>query len=384
MISRMKKILLCFGTRPEAIKMAPLYQEILKNKNELHVSVCVTAQHREMLDQVVSDFDINVEYDLNIMKANQTLPDITASILSKMPAVLDHCKPDIVLVHGDTTTTLAVAMAAFYGNIHVGHVEAGLRTHNLKSPFPEEFNRQLVSKIAQSHYAPTVSSQENLLNENIDPYSVIVTGNTVIDAMRITHERITNDPGKREKLDAYFQEHLKFDINQEKLVLITAHRRENHGLGMDQICGAIKELATLYKKIKFVFPVHLSPSVQVPVRKYLGELQNVVLIDPLGYEKFIYLLANSYLVLTDSGGIQEEAPSFGKPVLVMRETTERPEAVSAGTVRLVGSKKSEIISSTKQLLNDDELYSTMATAINPYGDGRASQRIVAHIIEELD
>jgi UDP-N-acetylglucosamine 2-epimerase (non-hydrolysing) len=371
----MKKILLIFGTRPEAIKMAPLVKAI-QDMADFDTEVCVTAQHRQMLDQVLGLFNIKPKYDLNIMQSNQSLYDITASVLLKLKTVLDEYKPDLVLVHGDTTTTFTASLAAFYQRIPVGHVEAGLRTYNLSSPYPEELNRQLTSKIARYHFAPTVSSQQNLLQEHIPAENIIVTGNTVIDALLWVLARIQTVPQRRQKLEALLAKQLNFNLAKTKFILVTGHRRENFGLGFENICQALKQIAEQQPEVQIIYPVHLNPNVREPVQRILKGLVNIHLIEPLDYEPFVYLMSLAYLILTDSGGIQEEAPSLGKPVLVMRETTERPEAVEAGTVKLVGTARETIVTEVLTLLNNSNTYDSMTKAHNPYGDGKACARIV--------
>ena len=371
-----KKIMMVFGTRPEAIKMAPLVHAIKAKPDQFELKVCVTSQHREMLDQVLDIFNIKPDIDLNLMTKNQNLSNLTSLILNKMQTVFTKHQPNIVLVHGDTTTTLATSMAAFYESISVGHVEAGLRTYNLNAPFPEEFNRQITSKITKWHFAPTKISKKNLLSDGIDKSSITITGNTVIDALNWILTRIYNNKDRQQNLNDILNAVLSFNWKNENFVLVTAHRRENFGDGFLEICSALKELALKYPKIHFVYPVHLNPNVSKIVYKLLKGIKNIHLIKPLEYEPFIYLLKYSYLVLTDSGGIQEEAPSLGKPVLVMRETTERPEAVEAGTVEIVGSNKKNIIKRVSRLLNDKKYYQKMSRAHNPYGDGLACKRIV--------
>jgi len=371
-----KKIMLVFGTRPEAIKMAPLVHRLRAESNQFDVLVCVTGQHREMLDQVLGIFEITPDIDLNVMKQSQDLFDVTSSILMGMRDVFTKHKPDVVLVHGDTTTTFATSVAAFYSGIPVGHVEAGLRTYDLHAPFPEEFNRQVASKVTRWHFAPTNSSRDNLLAERVKPDSITVTGNTVVDALFWVLTRIESDSERRIALEAMLHEALSFQWKDEKFVLVTGHRRENFGDGFLQICSGIQQLARLYPMVHFVYPVHLNPNVRIPVNEILADLDNVHLIDPLEYEPFVYLLKHAYLVLTDSGGIQEEAPSLGKPVLVMRDVTERPEAVEAGTVELVGANKTRIVSSVSRLLDDDVHYQCMSRAHNPYGDGNACTLIL--------
>ncbi len=366
----MKKALVVFGTRPEAIKMAPVVTQMKANFGG-DVRVCVTAQHRQMLDQVLNLFGIVPEYDLNLMKPGQDLTDITANVLTAMRAVLDDYSPDVVLVHGDTTTTFAASLAAYYRKIPVAHVEAGLRTGNIYSPWPEEMNRKLTGSIAAFHFAPTETSRDNLLRESVAAASIHVTGNTVIDALLDVVKKIDGDQALKSGLEQQFT----FLNAQKRTILITGHRRENFGKGFEEICNA---LATLAKRndVELVYPVHLNPNVQEPVRRLLGGLPNVHLIDPLDYLPFVYLMNRSYLIITDSGGIQEEAPSLGKPVLVIRDTTERPEAVEAGTVRLVGTDAGKICRETNALLDDATAYERMAFAHNPYGDGAAARRIV--------
>ena len=371
-----KKIMLVFGTRPEAIKMAPLYHALKACPAQFETQVCVTAQHRQMLDQVLRVFEITPDIDLNLMKAGQDLYDVTASVLLGMRDVLRQHKPDALLVHGDTTTSLAAAMAGFYASVPVGHVEAGLRTHNVYAPFPEEFNRQVASKVTRWHFAPTEFSQQNLLNERIEEDQITVTGNTVIDALLWVLARIDSDAGRQAGLTRFLDDRLRFAWQTERFVLITGHRRENFGDGFLQICEALKDLAARYPNVHLVYPVHLNPNVQQPVKSLLAELQNVHLIDPLDYEPFVYLLKHSHIVLTDSGGIQEEAPSLGKPVLVMRDVTERPEAVDAGTVILVGANRERIVANVSELLENDATYKRMSRAHNPYGDGKACERII--------
>ena len=378
----MKKIMLVFGTRPEAIKMAPLVKEFQKRKDTFETMVCVTGQHREMLDQVLRIFDIQPDYDLNIMKQGQDLYDVTARVLVGMRDVLDEAKPDVVLVHGDTTTSTAAALAAFYRQIPVGHVEAGLRTHNIYSPWPEEMNRQLTGRIATYNFAPTTLSRENLLKESVDDTKITVTGNTVIDALYWVVDRIKDD----KSLNAELAETLKaagYDTERlndgRRLVLITGHRRENFGDGFISMCRAIRHLTEKYPEVDFVYPMHLNPNVRKPIHEVfgddLGNLGNMHFIEPLEYLSFVYLMEKSAIVLTDSGGIQEEAPGLGKPVLVMRDTTERPEALAAGTVRLVGTDYDRIVGEVSRLIDDEEAYRLMSHAVNPYGDGRACPRI---------
>lgn len=372
-----KKIMLVFGTRPEAIKMAPLYHALKRYPREFETLVCVTAQHRQMLDQVLRAFEITPDIDLNLMKQGQDLFDVTASVLLGMRGVLKEYTPDVLLVHGDTTTALASAMAGFYLGVPVGHVEAGLRTHDVYAPFPEEFNRQVTTKATRWHFSPTDFSRRNLLAEGVDEVRVTVTGNTVIDALLWVLDRIDSDIQRRGKIAAFLDVSLPFDWSKQRFVLITGHRRENFGDSFLQICHALKDLAARYPKVQFVYPVHLNPNVQEPVNAILAELGNVHLIAPLDYEPFVYLLKHCWIVLTDSGGIQEEAPSLGKPVLVMRDVTERPEAVIAGTVRLVGANRDKIVSHIAELLDNEASYELMTRAHNPYGDGKAAERIIS-------
>ena len=372
----MKKILLVFGTRPEAIKMAPLVKT-LQQHPAFDARVCVTAQHREMLDQVLKLFDITPEYDLNLMKPGQDLTDITAGVLAGLKAVFNEWRPDAVLVHGDTSTTFATSLAAYYQRIAIGHVEAGLRTGNLYSPWPEEANRRLTGVLTRWHFAPTEASRSNLLQESVDPSTVHVTGNTVIDALLQVNEKIANSP----ELQAQFREQFSFLDDNKRLVLVTGHRRENFGDGFERICDALARIATDNPDVDVLYPVHLNPNVQEPVKRRLGSMANIHLIDPQDYLPFVYLMNRSTLILTDSGGIQEEAPSLGKPVLVMRDTTERPEAVAAGTVKLVGTDVDLICSEANRLLNDASAYEAMAFAHNPYGDGQACQRIATALME---
>ena len=379
----MKKVMVVFGTRPEAIKMAPLCHR-LREQKDIETIICVTAQHREMLDQVLSIFKLTPDIDLSVMKKGQDLYDVTSNILLKMRNTLKEEKPDIVLVHGDTTTTFATSLACFYMGVKVGHVEAGLRTHDIQAPFPEEYNRQSTGIIADFHFAPTDLSQQNLLAEGKNKESIIVTGNTVIDALHLVLKTIDVDKNKSKDITLRLNERLPFAWEAARFVLITGHRRENFGQGFLDICEAIKELAMKNPDTHFVYPVHLNPNVQKPVNEILLGLDNVWLIEPLEYEDFVYLLKQSYLVLTDSGGIQEEAPSLGKPVLVMRDVTERPEAVEAGTVKLVGASKKNIISNIDLLLSDEALHTKMSQAHNPYGDGKACDRIVEDIRESVN
>ena len=377
----MKNMMLVFGTRPEAIKMSPLVKEFQKYPEKFETIVCVTGQHREMLDQVLRIFDIQPDYDLNIMKQGQDLYDVTARVLTGMRDVLKETRPDIVLVHGDTTTSTAAALAAFYQQIPVGHIEAGLRTHNIYSPWPEEVNRQITGRIATYHFAPTSLSKDNLLQEGVSEERIIVTGNTVIDALYMVVEKIKNDG----ILSCELEKVLKasgYDISRlsdgRKLVLITGHRRENFGDGFISMCKAIKSLSEKYPEVDFVYPMHLNPNVRKPIHEVFGESQraNLFFIEPLEYLSFVYLMEKSAIVLTDSGGIQEEAPGLGKPVLVMRDTTERPEALEAGTVKLVGTDYDKIVNEVSGLLDNQEYYEKMSKAVNPYGDGKACSRIV--------
>ena len=379
----MKKVMLVFGTRPEAIKMAPLVKEFQKYPEQFKTIVCVTGQHREMLDQVLSLFEITPDYDLNIMKQGQDLYDVTARVLVGMRDVLKEAQPDVVLVHGDTTTSTASALAAFYQQIPVGHVEAGLRTHNIYSPWPEEMNRLITGRIATYHFSPTPLSKENLLKENVAESAITVTGNTVIDALYMVVDKIKKNSTLSDELAALLKT-AGYDTsrlaNGKKLVLITGHRRENFGDGFINMCTAIKDLTQKYPNVDFVYPMHLNPNVRKPIHEVFGDdlsnLGNMFFIEPLEYLSFVYLMEQSTIVLTDSGGIQEEAPGLGKPVLVMRDTTERPEALEAGTVKLVGTNYDRIISEVSRLLDDAEYYDTMSKAVNPYGDGLACGRIV--------
>ena len=371
----MKKVLIVFGTRPEAIKMAPLVKE-LKDTKEFITKVCVTAQHREMLDQVLKLFEIKADYDLNIMKDGQDLYDITSNVLLGMREVLEDFNPDIVLVHGDTTTTSATSLAAFYKKIKVGHVEAGLRTNNIYSPWPEEANRQITAILANYHFAPTETSKKNLILEGKDKNSIIVTGNTVIDALFLALNKIkSNKELEKNIIKSLVNNNYSLKDNQ-KIILVTGHRRENFGDGFLQICNALKDIALKNPNIDIVYPVHLNPNVQKPVFELLSNISNIYLINPLGYEEFIYLMDRSYFIITDSGGVQEEAPSLGKPVLVMRDTTERPEAVKANTVKLVGTNRAKIVNEAQKLIDNKEYYNLMSKAHNPYGDGKASKKIV--------
>lgn len=362
--------------------MAPLYHSLKAMPDEFDTLLCVTAQHRHMLDQVLKAFDITSDIDLNLMKPEQDLFDVTTSVLMNMREVLRTHKPAALLVHGDTSTTLAAAIAAYYLGVPIGHVEAGLRTHNLQAPFPEEFNRQVTSKLAKWHFAPTAFSRQNLLDERVPESAISVTGNTVIDALFWMLGRIDADAQRRGTLDAFLNGQLGFDWHHDRFILITGHRRENFGDGFLQICHALQDLAMQYPEVHLVYPVHLNPNVQQPVKSILTALPNVHLVPPLDYEPFVYLLKHSYMVLTDSGGLQEEAPSLGKPVLVMRDLTERPEAVEAGTVRLVGADRDRIVANVGELLNNEITYGAMSKTHNPYGDGKACNRIIS-ILKEI-
>ena len=386
----MRKVLLVFGTRPEAIKMAPLVMELQKQKERIETVVCVTGQHREMLDQVLEIFDIKPDYDLNIMKRGQDLYDVTARVLTGMREVLKEIKPDIVLVHGDTTTSTAAALAAFYQQIPVGHVEAGLRTHNIYSPWPEEMNRLLTGRLATYHFSPTPLSRNNLIKESINDRNIIVTGNTVIDALYWVVDKIKNNKELDNELESVLSK-AGYDVNRldngKKLVLITGHRRENFGDGFINMCTAIKDLTIKHPNVDFVYPMHLNPNVRKPIHEVFGEdlsgLKNMFFIEPLEYLSFVYLMEKSSIVLTDSGGIQEEAPGLGKPVLVMRDTTERPEALNAGTVKLVGMDYNKIVNEVSSLIDDKAAYEKMSKAVNPYGDGLACGRIVNALLYRI-
>jgi UDP-N-acetylglucosamine 2-epimerase (non-hydrolysing) len=382
----MKKVMLVFGTRPEAIKMAPLVKEFQKHPNDFETIVCVTGQHREMLDQVLDIFEITPDYDLNIMKQDQDLYDVTSHVILGMRDLLKEVRPDVVFVHGDTTTSMATAIAAFYQKISVAHVEAGLRTYNIYSPWPEEINRQITGRIATYNFAPTQLSKQNLLNENVSAEKITVTGNTVIDALYMVVDKIKNNVKLNKELEKILKK-IGYDINRlahgKKLVLITGHRRENFGEGFIHLCTAIKDLSVKYSDVDFVYPMHLNPNVRMPIKQVFGEdnsLQNMFFIEPLEYLSFVYLMEKCYLVLTDSGGIQEEAPSLGKPVLVMRDTTERPEALDSGTVKLVGTDYDNIIIEVSKLIDSMQYYDTMSNAVNPYGDGLACSRIVKYFL----
>ncbi len=379
----MKKIMLVFGTRPEAIKMAPLVKTFLKYPDDFCTMVCVTGQHREMLDQVLEIFDIHTDYDLNIMRKGQDLFDVTSKVLVGMRKVLNEAKPDVVLVHGDTTTSTAAALAAFYMQIPVGHVEAGLRTHNIYSPWPEEMNRQITARIATFNFSPTSLSRENLIKENVSDKSILVTGNTVIDALHLVIYKFKNNKelrfsAEKKLLSAGYD--LRRLRDGRKLILITGHRRENFGEGFLNICKAIKSLAIKYKELDFVYPMHLNPNVRNSIHEVFGNnlnvMENMFFIEPLEYLEFVLLMSQSYVVLTDSGGIQEEAPGLGKPVIVMRDTTERPEALDAGTVKLVGTDYNKIVNEISNLIDSEVEYKKMSHAVNPYGDGKACDRIL--------
>jgi UDP-N-acetylglucosamine 2-epimerase (non-hydrolysing) len=379
----MKKIVIVFGTRPEAIKMAPLVRAFQSDNINFITKVCVTGQHREMLDQVLRLFEIQPDYDLDIMKSGQDLYDVTSKVITGMRDVLNDFSPDVVFVHGDTTTSTVAALAAFYKQIPVAHVEAGLRTNNIYSPWPEELNRQVTSRIAEYNFAPTELSKKNLIKDNVMENKILVTGNTVIDALHIVLEQIEKDPSLSDSVKADLEAKLgkKMHLDDEKIILVTGHRRENFGQGFLNICEALSKVAGQYPEFKIIYPVHLNPNVQKPVYEILRSVENVYLIDPLEYLPFVYLMSKSYLILTDSGGIQEEAPGLGKPVLVMRDTTERPEAVDAGTVKLVGTNVEAIVGHVIELITNQETYLKMSRAHNPYGDGKACQRILSHLIK---
>ncbi|WP_281213314.1 non-hydrolyzing UDP-N-acetylglucosamine 2-epimerase [Shewanella insulae] len=372
-----KKVLTVFGTRPEAIKMAPLVHA-LASDDRFEARCCVTAQHREMLDQVLELFEITPDYDLDLMKAGQTLNDVTAGIIQKLKPVLQEFKPDVVLVHGDTATTFAASLAAYYEQIAVGHVEAGLRTGNIYSPWPEEANRRLTGVLTKYHFAPTETSKQNLLKENFDPSNIIVTGNTVIDALLMVKDKIDSDTDLKNTIAEQFP----FLDESKKLILVTGHRRESFGGGFERICEALATVARKHPDVQILYPMHLNPNVREPVNRILGDVDNILLIEPLQYLPFIYLMDRAHIILTDSGGIQEEAPSLGKPVLVMRDTTERPEAVEAETVKLVGTDVNLIVDNLIVLLTNDEAYKKMSFAHNPYGDGFASNIILNELIKK--
>lgn len=378
----MKKILIVFGTRPEAIKMVPLIKEF-KKYNDFEVKICVSAQHRQMLDQVLNLFEIKPDYDLNIMKANQDLYDISSRVLLGMREILKNFCPNVVLVHGDTTTSFVGALAAFYQKIKIGHVEAGLRTNDLYSPFPEEANRQITGVLADFHFAPTQSAKQNLIKEGKNSNFIIVTGNTVIDALFLMIDKIEKNVNLRDEITSILRSKYSNFGSERKFILVTGHRRENFGDGFLNICAALKNIAQNNPEIDIVYPVHLNPNVQKPVREILSNLSNVYLIDPLEYEKFVYLMSKSFFIITDSGGIQEEAPSLGKPVLVTRDTTERPEALQSGAVKLVGTNKNIIIKEAQNLILQKDEFEKMSKANNPYGDGKASERIVEFLKERV-
>jgi UDP-N-acetylglucosamine 2-epimerase (non-hydrolysing) len=371
----MKKVLLVFGTRPEAIKMAPLVKAFQEQNKFFDTKICVTGQHREMLDQVLDLFEIKTDFDLDVMRPNQDLYDVTGKILQGMKEVFSMYRPDIVFVHGDTTTTFTTSLAAFYEKIDVAHIEAGLRTNNIYSPWPEEANRKLTSQLTTYHFAPTQQSQNNLLRENIASEKIIVTGNTVIDALLFMQNKLETNKDFRAQVKKSIVDK-GFDPEASEFILVTGHRRENFGQGIINICSALKTIALERPRLNIVYPVHLNPNVFKPVNDLLGHIKNVFLIEPLQYEEFIYLMSLAKLIITDSGGVQEEAPSLGKPVLVMRDTTERPEAVEAGTVKLVGTSLVGIVSATSELLDNQSVYDNMAKAHNPYGDGKACDRII--------
>lgn len=383
----MKRVMLVFGTRPEAIKMCPLVKEFQKHSDEFETIVCVTGQHREMLDQVLNIFEVKPDFDLNIMKQGQDLYDVTARVLTGMRDVFKECKPDVVLVHGDTTTSTAAALAAFYQQIPVGHVEAGLRTHNIYSPWPEEMNRQITGRIASYNFSPTPLSESNLKEEKAQG-EIYVTGNTVIDALHMVVDKLKNDESLAKEQEGILKK-AGYDVNRladgRKLVLITGHRRENFGEGFIHMVTAIKDLKNKYPDVDFVYPMHLNPNVRKPIHEVFGEdlsnLENMFFIEPLQYLEFVYLMEKATIVLTDSGGIQEEAPGLGKPVLVMRDTTERPEALASGTVHLVGTDYQKIMDEVSTLLEDENAYEKMSKAVNPYGDGKACERIVKILAE---
>jgi len=373
-----KKNLIIFGTRPEAIKMAPLVKKFAEHSDEFDTKVCITAQHREMLDQVLEFFNITPDYDLDLMKPNQNLYTLTADIITSLKPILEDFKPDFVYVHGDTTTTMAASIAAFYSGARVCHIEAGLRTFNKRSPFPEEINRSIAGRVSDFHFAPTETSRQNLINENIEDKSILVTGNTVIDALNFSNSKVNSGGYNDKEIDT-----LKLILDSSKrIILVTGHRRENHGQGFINICSALKQIATDNEEVQIIYPVHLNPNVQKPVYELLGNIQKIKLIKPLSYPAFVWLMNKAYLIITDSGGVQEEAPSLGKPVLVMRDTTERPEAVNAGTVVLVGTESHKIVKEARTLLNNKKSYEDMSKLHNPYGDGKACERIVEFILNK--
>lgn len=370
-----KKNLIVFGTRPEAIKMAPLVKKFLKYKDKFETKVCITAQHREMLDQVLDFFEITPDFDLDLMKPNQNLYTLTADIITSLKNILEDFKPDYVYVHGDTTTTMAASIAAFYSGAKVCHIEAGLRTFNKRSPFPEEINRSVTGSIADYHFSPTFTSKKNLVRENVNERNILITGNTVIDALNFSTNKVDSQAFKDKEIES-----LKATLDSsKKTILVTGHRRENHGQGFIDICNALKQIALEHINCQVIYPVHLNPNVQKPVYELLQGVSNIKLINPLSYPAFVWLMNQSYLIITDSGGVQEEAPSLGKPVLVMRDTTERPEAVDAGTVLLVGTDSGKIVSETNKLLNNQQFYNSMSMLHNPYGDGTACEKIVNFI-----
>ncbi len=370
-----KKILLIFGTRPEAIKMAPLVKEFKRNTDYFNTKVCITAQHREMLDQVLDFFEIIPDFDLDLMKPNQNLYSLTSDILVNLKPILEDFKPDYVFVHGDTTTTMASSLAAFYAGAKICHIEAGLRTFNMQSPFPEEMNRSVTGVISNIHFAPTITSKQNLLTENKPESSIVITGNTVIDALLYSVDKVNNESFN----DSEINNLKSFTANNRKIILVTGHRRENHGQGFINICSALKEIAEKNPDYQIIYPVHLNPNVQKPVYELLEDIPNIDLIQPLSYPAFVWLMEKSHMIITDSGGVQEEAPSLGKPVLVMRNTTERPEAVKAGTVLLVGTDKEKIVAEAQKLIDDEAFYLQMSHLHNPYGDGNACSKIVDHL-----
>ncbi|WP_298550530.1 UDP-N-acetylglucosamine 2-epimerase (non-hydrolyzing) [uncultured Algibacter sp.] len=369
------KNLIIFGTRPEAIKMAPLVKEFLKHSDRFETKVCITAQHREMLDQVLSFFEIIPDFDLNLMKPNQNLYTLTSDIIVNLKPVIESFKPDYVFVHGDTTTTMAASIASFYSGAKICHVEAGLRTFNMKSPFPEEMNRTVTGAVADIHFSPTKTSQQNLINENKNQDKIAVTGNTVIDALLYSVDKVNSNNFIDDEVDS-LKSILEID---KRLILVTGHRRENHGQGFINICNALKRIAIENNDVQIIYPVHLNPNVQKPVYDLLGDVKNIKLIAPLSYPAFVWLMSKSYIIITDSGGVQEEAPSLGKPVLVMRDTTERPEAVEAGTVILVGTNSDKIVFEANNLLNNKEIYTLTSKLHNPYGDGTSCKKIVEFI-----
>jgi len=377
-----RKILIVFGTRPEAIKMVPVIKEFQKRTLEFEIRVCVTAQHRQMLDQVLEVFEISPDYDLNIMSENQNLYTITSRVLLGLKDILENFKPNLMLVHGDTTTSMTASIASFYNHTKIAHVEAGLRTNNLQSPWPEEMNRQIIDRICDFHFAPTTLNKQNLLNERTHKSKIFVVGNTVIDALYLALDLINNNRGLQNSILKDIQQY-GYSIKRRDYILVTGHRRENIGEGFINICHALKKIANDHSHLDIVYPVHLNPNVQKTVFEILAEVKNIYLIPPLDYLPFIYIMQHSLLILTDSGGVQEEAPSLGKPVLVLRDVTERTEAVDAGTVKLVGANCSNIIKSVNEILNNEDLYKKMAEAHNPYGDGNASKRIVDIIFENL-